>query len=138
VASTGLNELERRVADEIEGGRDALVELASALIAFDTTAREVGDEPREEVALQEYLARRLQAAGAQAELWEPAAEELAGRPLVPEGLTFEGRPQLAARLAGEGRGRSLLLNGHIDVVSSEPREHWGSDRNRAEVRDGRL
>lgn len=138
LAETRLSELERRVTEEIAEGRDELVGLASALIGFDTTAREVGDAPREEATLQEYLAGRLEAIGAAVDLWEPSAEELAGRPLVPEGLTFERRPQLAAHLAGKGDGRSLLLNGHIDVVSSEPREHWTSDPNQAEVREGKL
>lgn len=133
-----LSETERRLIDEIADRRDELVELASKLIAFDTTARHVGDPPREEAALQEYLAGRLEAAGAATELWEPSEAELAGRPLVPDGLDFHGRPQLAARFAGRGGGRSLLLNGHVDAVSSEPKEQWTSEPNRADVRDGKL
>ena len=43
-----------------------------------------------------------------------------------------------ARFAGRGGGRSLLFNGHIDVVSAEPLDRWTSDPFRAEVRDGRL
>ncbi|MGH2871960.1 MAG: M20/M25/M40 family metallo-hydrolase, partial [Solirubrobacteraceae bacterium] len=61
-----------------------------------------------------------------------------GAPLVPEGLDFAGRPQLIATLPGAGGGRSLLLNGHIDVVSGEPRERWTSAPFAPEVRDGRL
>jgi len=133
-----VNDLERRVVERIEAGRDELVELTSHLIAFDTTARAVDDPPREEAALQEYLAGRLRTAGAETEVWEPDPSELRGKPLVPEGLTFEGRPQLVARFPGKGSGRSLLLNGHIDVVSSEPWASWSSDPNRAEVRDGNL
>ena len=45
---------------------------------------------------------------------------------------------MAARFAGSGGGKSLLFNGHIDVVSSEPRDRWTSDPNQAEVRDGNL
>jgi acetylornithine deacetylase len=45
---------------------------------------------------------------------------------------------MVARFAGSGGGRSLLFNGHIDVVPSEPRERWTSDPNAAEVRDGNL
>ena len=126
------------MVDAIAARRDELVALASDLIAFDTTARSVDDPPRDEAALQDYLAQRLAAAGAETELWEPQATDLAGRALIPPGLTFEGRPQLIARFPGSGGGRSLLLNGHIDVVSSEPREQWSSDPNRAAVRDGRL
>jgi acetylornithine deacetylase len=133
-----LSEFERRLVDEIAARRDDLVAFASDLIGFDTTARYVGDPPREEAALQDYLAARLRDAGASTDVWEPATSDLAGRPLVPEGLDFEGRPQLVARFAGRGDGRSLLLNGHIDAVSAEPKEQWTSDPHRAEVRDGKL
>ncbi len=134
-----LSELERRIADEIGRRRDELVELASALIRFDTEAREQNDPPRQEAALQEYLAGRLAARGAEIDLWEPAPEDIAGSRFVPPGgLGFDGRPQLAATFRGVGGGRSLLLNGHIDVVSSVPRDAWTSDPNEPEVRDGKL
>src|SRR5688500_14018092 len=106
--STSLTESERQIMDEIERRRDELVALASDLIAFDTTARENNDDPaREESALQKYLAARLRAAGAEADVWEPAPEDVAGSPMTPPGLRFEGRPQLAARFPGAGHGRSL-------------------------------
>jgi acetylornithine deacetylase len=129
---------ERRVCEEIEGGRSELVALASRLVGFDTTARDVGDPPREEAALQEYLAVRLSEGGAEIDLWEPSAEEMAGKTLVPPGLDFAGRPQLVARLPGTGGGRVLMFNGHIDAVSVEPREAWTSDPFVAETRDGKL
>jgi acetylornithine deacetylase len=133
-----LSDLERSVCDAIADGRDELVELASALIAFDTTAREVGDPPRQEAALQAYLAEGLRAYGAEIDLFEPDAATMAGAPLVPEGLDFAGRPQLIATLRGAGGGQSLLFNGHIDVVSGEPKSEWTSDPFTPAVRDGRL
>jgi len=133
-----LSDLERGVCDAIADGRDELVELASALVGFDTTAREVGDPPRQEAALQEYLAEGLLAYGAEIDLFEPDAAAMAGAPLVPEGLDFAGRPQLIATLRGAGGGRSLLFNGHIDVVSGEPKREWTSDPFTPTVREGRL
>src|SRR5581483_963839 len=115
-----LNNLERNVCAAIGERSSELVELASRLISFDTTARDVGDPPRDEAALQQYLGDRLAAIGAEVDLWEPDADALAGKPLVPPGLDFAGRPQLIARLPGRGEGRSLVFNGHIDVVSGEP------------------
>ncbi|MGH2871961.1 MAG: hypothetical protein ACRDL5_05815 [Solirubrobacteraceae bacterium] len=55
----GLSDAERAVCGGIEARAGELVELALALVALDTTAREVGDPPREEAALQELLATRL-------------------------------------------------------------------------------
>jgi acetylornithine deacetylase len=133
-----LSKSERGVCEEIASRSDELVALASDLIGFDTTAREVGDPARQEAALQEHLAARLRAVGAEVDVWEPDAQALQGRPLVPPGLDFAGRPQLIARRAGAGGGRSLVFNGHIDVVSAEPRERWTSEPFAAEVRDGKL
>jgi acetylornithine deacetylase len=132
-----MNDLEQRIAGAIAESRDELVELASALIRFDTTARDPGDPARDEAALQAHLAERLAAAGAAVEVWEPRPEDVHGRQ-VPFALDFDGRPQLVARFAGAGGGRSLLLNGHIDVVSGEPKERWTDDPNTPVVRGGNL
>src|SRR5579863_7194921 len=133
-----LTDLEQKVCDAIDAAKDDLVALTSELIAFDTTARNPRDPPRQEAALQEHLASRLRGAGAEIDLFEPDAGAMAARPLVPEGLDFAGRPQLIARVAGGGGGRSLVFNGHIDVVSGEPFDQWTSDPFSPEVRDGRL
>ncbi len=133
-----LTDTERRVCDAIEERRDELVALASALIGFDTTAREVGDAPRQEAALQGYLAARFGAIGLEVDLWEPDGNAMQGQPLVPPGLEFAGRPQLIATRHGRGGGRSLVFNGHIDAVSVEPRQAWTSDPFVAEVREGKL
>jgi acetylornithine deacetylase len=134
-----LDALEQRVADEIGRGSDELVALAGDLVRFDTTTRVgVDDPPRQEAALQQYLASRLDEAGAACDLWEPTPDEVPPSKIVPPGLGFDGRPQLAARFAGAGEGRSLLLNGHVDVVSPDPRDRWTTDPNDPVVRDGKL
>jgi len=132
-----LTALEERVVAAVAEGRDELVALARELVALDTTARETGDPPREEDRLQRVLEARLRAIGAETDLWEPEPTGTGNRH-VPDDLDFAGRPQLTARLAGRGGGRSLLLNGHIDAVSAEPRELWSCDPFAGEVRDGRV
>ncbi|HTX69486.1 MAG TPA: M20/M25/M40 family metallo-hydrolase, partial [Thermoleophilia bacterium] len=116
---------------------DELLELASALIACDTTTRAAWDDPpRDEEKLQRLLAERLAVTGAQVEVWEP--EPLGpGHPYARLGLDFRGRPQLAAGWGGPG-GPSLLLNGHIDAVEAGPADAWRHDPFRAVVEDGRL
>ncbi|RPJ02505.1 MAG: M20 family peptidase, partial [Deltaproteobacteria bacterium] len=48
----------------------------------------------------------------------------------------KGASNVVARLTGKGRGKVLLLNGHIDVVP--PGEDWTVDPFRAEVRENRI
>ena len=57
-----LTDAEQRVCEAVAAGRDDLVRLAGDLIGFDTTARAVGDPPRDEALMQEYLAGWLVAA----------------------------------------------------------------------------
>ena len=119
-----LSAEERRVCDAIAHAQDDLVELVRALVALDTTTHTLGAPPRQEAELQELLAGRLRSCGADVRVWEPEPELVAGHPMVPEGFTFAGRPQLVARFPGSGAGRTLLLNGHIDVVSVDPVDRW--------------
>jgi acetylornithine deacetylase len=129
---------ERAVLAAIEERRDDLVQLASELIAFDTITHRPGDAPRDEARAQEYVASRLASVGAEIDLWEPAGDDVAGHGQVPPGYSFQGRPQLIARIAGGTSGRSLLFNGHLDVVPVEPLDRWTSHPLAPEVRDGRL
>jgi acetylornithine deacetylase len=133
-----VNELERIVTAAIAAGRDELVTLVAGLVGFDTTAREPADPPRQEADMQRYLARRLAAAGASIDLWEPEEGSLGSPRQVPSGLSFVGRPQLAATFTGTGGGRSLLLNGHIDAVTPDPVDAWTGDPWQAERRDGKV
>ncbi len=129
--------LEERVVAAVREGEAELVGLVSDLVRFDTTARNPGDPPRQEAELQEYLRRRLAALGADTDVWEPPPTGTGNR-VVPDGLDFTGRPQLAAHLRGASGGRSLLLNGHIDAVSADPIVQWTSHPHKPEVRDGLL
>jgi acetylornithine deacetylase len=57
----------------------------------------------------------------------------AGIPLIPYG----DRRCLVGTLGGVS-GRSLLLNGHVDVVSEEPADRWTKAPYGAEIEGGRL
>jgi acetylornithine deacetylase len=135
---TVRSSLEEKVVDAVRESQDDLVALTGELIACDTTARSTGEPPRDEAKLQGILQARLQAIGAETEMWEPEAPAADNPMGIPADLSFAGRPQLVARLEGAGGGRSLLLNGHIDAVSVAPLEEWRSDPFRAEIRDGLL
>jgi acetylornithine deacetylase len=87
---------------------------------------------------QQLVEERLRELGFAVCSLEPNADRLAGRPDSGIPLaSYEGRRCLVGTLTG-GAGRSLLLNGHVDVVSEEPADRWSKPPFGAEIEAGRL
>jgi acetylornithine deacetylase len=57
---------------------------------------------------------------------------------VESGLPFEGRPNIIGLLKGDPHKKSIILNGHVDVVSPEPVDQWQHDPWGAEIEGNRL
>jgi acetylornithine deacetylase len=96
-------------------------------------------EPSREGEVQDILERRLTRLDASLDRWQPDGQELAkyaGGPGYYPDRDFRGRPNLVATLPGTGGGRSMLLLGHVDVVS--PGEGWTVDPFAGERHDGAV
>src|SRR5689334_25169629 len=87
---------------------DEVVELASQLIAIDTTNTGEPDGTVGEREAAEYVAGKLAEVGLEVEVLESGAP---------------GRANVFCRVAGANRERgALLVHGHLDVVPAEPAE----------------
>ena len=54
-------------------------------------------------------------------------------------LNYKNRPNVVGTWKGSGEGgRSLILNGHIDTVTVEPRDEWTHEPFGAEIEDGKM
>jgi len=126
----------------VEEHADDLVELVRSLVRFDTTSVDLSPgsahTTNEEGDLQAFVGDRLRALGAEVDQWEPDAAELAGHPMMPPWHHWRERPLTVGTIRGAGGGRSLVLNGHIDVVDAGERSRWTSPPFEADVRDGRI
>jgi acetylornithine deacetylase len=69
-----------------------------------------------ETPAQRHLHDFLAAHGVRSELYDTAFVARSKHPLARKDREYAGRKNLIARLRGSGRGRSLLLNGHMDTV----------------------
>ena len=89
---------------------------------------------------QDILYDHLQGMGLEAERWDLDPEDLASHSaFAPVDWEYEGRPNVRGILQPAGReGRSLVLNGHVDVVSPEPADWWSYNPWGATVSDGRM
>lgn len=75
--------------------------------------------------------------GIRSELYDTGFLETTGSPLLQPGRRYKGRKNLVARISGSGRGKSLILNGHIDTVPAG-KQRWSAPPWSATRRDGRV
>jgi len=100
--------------------REELTALVADLVRIDSQIPPSADERR----IVAFLRRRM------SDLALGDAEVLAAEPT---------RPNLLLRIAGAGRGPTLMLNGHLDTKPvGDALDRWQSDPLTPEVRDGRL
>ena len=132
--------LEHALDDFVSAHEADLVELVQALVRFDTTSVDLSEgserTENEELELQALMGERLRALGAEVDQWEPEPAELADHPMMPPWHHWRNRPITVGTLRGSGGGRSLVINGHIDVVAAG--DGWTSPPFAAEIRDGRI
>ncbi|HDL65289.1 MAG TPA: ArgE/DapE family deacylase, partial [Proteobacteria bacterium] len=110
--------IEEKVLARIEANRDEIIAFLRGLLSFPSVT---GDE----LEIQQFIARRLEIMGLEIDMWEPDLEELKRHPAyVAVERGYENRPNLVGKYSGTGGGRSLLFNGHVDVVPPGPLESW--------------
>lgn len=128
-----MGDLEDQLSAAVESHEEEYVALLADLVRCPST---LGSERP----AQERLLAHVVAMGLEGELWDLDPSCLRqDRRFVPVAREYRGRPNLTATLRPRGQGgRSLVLNGHVDVVSPEPIDWWQHDPWGAEIEDGRL
>lgn len=120
-----------RLHAEIARREDELVDLIQRMVRCPST---LGNE----AGVQQVVAEYMRESGIEPDIWE-LDERVLGLPGAGDsGVPFEGRPNVAAVYPGRGEGRSLILNGHVDVVSPEPLSNWSYDPWAAEIVGRRM
>src|SRR4051794_19422603 len=91
-----------------------------------------------EAGVQQVVARHLTESGMEVESYDIPDHT----PTLPNGgnsgVPFAGRPIVHGKRPGTGSGKSLILNGHVDVVSPEPVSAWSHDPWGAEIVGSRM
>ena len=111
-----------------------IVRLVQSLVRVDSVAIPPdGKESRAQRVLRSFLRPyRLDV-----EMYDAGFLERSRHPYVRRDRNYAGRHNLIARVAGTGRGRSLLLSGHIDTVPTRPNP-WRSSPWSGRIRGRRL
>ena len=119
-----------RLAQEVDDAFDGQVEALQALVRCPS---EMGNE----AAAQDLMAELMAGTGLEVDRWALDADTLRpldgfGEPLVP----YTAMDDVVGTVTGAGGGRSLILNGHVDVVPPGPAEQWSAPPFEPVIEDG--
>jgi acetylornithine deacetylase len=121
------------ILSQVDNSRDAIVKFLRELISYPSVT---GDEKAIQTFISNWLGDRL---GVAVDVWEPDLDDLKHHPgYVPVDRGYENRPNVVGVYTGKGSGRSLLLNGHVDVIPAGPEDAWQSGPWAGDVRDGKM
>jgi len=128
--------IQTKLTSEINKHADEIVKLAQALVQIPTeTHPPKGDEKP----AQKFICEEFRKMGLRTDMFTPT--EVSGITQHPgwwEGFDYKDRPNVVGVLEGKGGGKSLILNGHIDVVSTGAREKWSYEPFGGEIHEGRI
>lgn len=122
----------KKILDKVDASRDHAIKFLQDMVAIPSVT---GDE----AAIQKHMSAELKKIGLEVDMWETNWEELKKHPgYRPVDRGYENRPNIVATLKGTGGGRSLLLNGHTDVIPVGNGEGWSDNPWSAKIENGRI
>jgi acetylornithine deacetylase len=124
--------IRQKILETIENNQENSIRFLQEMIAIPSVT---GDE----AAIQAFVADYMNRIGLDVDMWETDWEELKKHPgYRPVAIGYEGRPNIVGTLKGTGGGRSLLLNGHTDVIPVGNGEGWSDNPWSAKIDNGRI
>ncbi|WP_027416555.1 peptidase [Aneurinibacillus terranovensis] len=92
-----------------------------------------------EAGAQKLIADKLREMGLEVDVWEPTGDELVKHPYFCSPRTeFTGSPNVVGVWKGIGNGKSLILNGHIDVVPVGDVKQWEDNPFSGKIENGKM
>ncbi|PGL72128.1 peptidase [Bacillus sp. AFS055030] len=111
-------DLKAKINDYIHKNKNKAIELLQHLVREKSVS---GNEAGAQNIISNYL-RNL---GLVIDVFEPSIEELTKSSyFISERTSFKDSPNIVAIFKGTGNGRSIILNGHIDVVPEGELSSW--------------
>jgi acetylornithine deacetylase len=123
-----LREAETRALEALD--IDGMVDYLCSLIAVPSTGGR-------ETEAQSHVAAELRRIGFSVDTWEIDFDEARRHPSFSMGIPREEGVGVVGTMGGE-EGRSLILNGHIDVVSAGDESNWTHPPWKGTVEDGLI
>ena len=120
------------INDWIEQNREELIAFLQKLVQIQSVT---GDEGPIQYFLRDYLHEM----GFETDMFIPEIDVISKHPAYcKESQPYLGRPNLVAMHKGVGGGKSLLFNGHVDVIPEGAAENWNHSPWSGDIEDGKL
>ena len=114
------------ILEFVERQSERSLEFLRRMVTFDSSTIHHGLDGQE-LAVQQWLEQTLRGWGFETRLVEPDNEKMRVFSDWSPDHNYVGRPNLVATLRGQGQGRSLILNGHVDTMPAGDRSKWSHD-----------
>lgn len=119
----------------LEKSAEEVVPLTQKLIRFPSVNKPpYGQEGK----CQEFVASWMKDFFDEVDVFEPT--QVCGiekHPSYWPGREYSGRPNVVGKILGKGIGKSLLFNGHVDVVPDDPKP-WKHNPFGGDIEDGKI
>ncbi|SFA92129.1 MULTISPECIES: peptidase [unclassified Bacillus (in: firmicutes)] len=125
-------ELQLKIKDWIKENRARGARLLQKLVQENSTREN-------ESKAQAIIIEKCRRLGMSLDIWEIGDEELLHHPSYHcDRKDFKGNPNVVGVLRGAGGGKSIILNGHVDVVPVGDYEQWSQDPFSGHIEAGKL
>lgn len=128
----------QKISSQVDSLQNEMTAFLARLVQFPSL-------PGREQAAQHFYAEKLASLGCAPEVLPSKREELESHPafcddLVPfnERLNVVGRWTATANASGKKEARTLILNGHMDVVPTGHESLWSASPWSGAIKDGKL
>jgi acetylornithine deacetylase len=113
-----ISTVEERVTEWIDQERETILDFLRRLVAIPSVTGS-------ELEVQKFISSKLEGMSLHVDRWEPDIGEISKHPAyLPPEKDYRDRPNVVGVYKGGGGGRSLLFNGHVDVIPSGPEDAW--------------
>ncbi|WP_024511247.1 ArgE/DapE family deacylase [Bradyrhizobium sp. ARR65] len=131
MANNALDDVTERLRAAVDRNFEDQVAFLARMVQFPSLRGK--EEP-----LQQWLAKQFGERGYAVDVFSLADIDLTSHPKAApmDDIPLAGSKQVVATYDPEGNGRSLILQGHIDVVPEGPADLWSDPPFAATVRDG--
>jgi len=131
------NKYDRKIDIEVKKNQENILTFLQKLVSVQSITGSINEGKAQSIVREELA----EIPNIKLDIWEPDPNEFGIYPLKPifnKPNSYKGRPNVVGLLKGTGGGKSLILNGHIDVVSAEPVNQWRFSPWSGIIKDGKL